>query len=112
MEDTETKRHPLVEDYLRRLQTAAAKLPRARRNELLADTQAYLDQAIKPDAGAIEVKGMLGALGTPEELVAHDRPKAKAEPAEGLEGSAITLLAVGGLFIGVGWFFGLYLLWR
>jgi hypothetical protein len=104
-------RHPLVEDYLRRLEAAAGKLPRSRRKELMSETQGYLDQAIKPDASAIEIKGMLGALGTPEQLVAEDRPKPKPEP-DGLEGSAITLLAVGGLFIGIGWFFGVYLLWR
>jgi uncharacterized membrane protein len=106
-----TRRHPLVEDYLQRLEGAARKLPRARRKELIAETEAYFDQAIKPEAGAVEVRGMLGALGTPEALVAQDRPKAKPQP-DALEVPAITLVAFGGLFIGVGWFFGVYLLWR
>src|SRR3954452_19028841 len=112
MADTDVKRHPLVEDYLSRLQTAARMLPRGERKDLIADTEAYLDQAIKPDANAIEVRGMLGALGTPEVLVAQDRPKQHKPDPEPMEGSAIILIAVGGLFIGVGWFFGLYLLWR
>jgi hypothetical protein len=106
-----TKRHPLVVDYLQRLEAAARKLPRARRKELIAETEAYFDQAIRPDAGATEVRGMLGALGSPEALVAQDRPKAKPQPDE-LEVPAITLIVFGGLFIGVGWFFGVYLLWR
>jgi hypothetical protein len=112
MADTDVKRHPLVEDYLTRLNAAAEKLPRAERKDLVADTEAYLDQAIKPDANALEVRGMLGALGTPEALVAQDRPKTIKPDPDPTEGSAIILLAVGGLFIGVGWFFGLYLLWR
>lgn len=112
MPETEVKRHPLVEDYLKRLQAAAGKLPRAERKDLIADTESYLDQAIKPDASAFEVRAMLGALGTPEALAAQPRPKrAKPEP-EPTESSAIILLAVGGLFIGIGWFFGVYLLWR
>src|SRR3954447_3690652 len=112
MADTDVKRHPLVEDYLSRLQAAARTLPRGERKDLVADTEAYLDQAIKPDANAIEVRGMLGALGTPEVLVAQDRRKQHKPDPEPMEGSAIILIAVGGLFIGVGWFFGLYLLWR
>jgi uncharacterized membrane protein len=112
MADTETtRRHPLVEDYLQRLEVAAAGLPRGRRKELIADTKIYLDQAIKPDASAIEVRGLLGSLGTPEQLAAQDRPRAKGA-ADGQEKPAITLLAIGGLFIGIGWFVGLYFLWR
>jgi hypothetical protein len=106
-----TKRHPLVEDYLQRLEVAAGTLPRARRKELIAETEAYFAQAIKPDAGVIEVRGMLGALGSPESLVAQDRPKPEPQP-DALEIPAITLLAFGGLFIGIGWFLGVYLLWR
>src|SRR4051794_24525722 len=111
MAGTETKRHPLVEDYLRRLDAAARPLPRARRRDLLADTAAYLDQAIKPDSSAIEVRGLLGTLGTPEALAAQDRPKPEGDPSAN-ELPAITLLALGGLFIGIGWFIGVYLLWR
>src|SRR4051794_22922812 len=108
MAGTETKRHPLVEDYLRRLHAAAQSLPRARRRELLADTETYLDQAIKPGSSAIEVRGLLGTLGTPEALAAQDRPKVKGDP-NANELPAIALLAFGGLFIGVGWFVGVYL---
>jgi hypothetical protein len=109
MASTETKRHPLVEDYLRELEAAVAKLPRGRRKELIADTEAYLDQAVRPDASAIEVKGALGALGPPEDVVRRERPKAQPEPQDM---PAITLLVLGGLFIGIGWFVGVYFLWR
>src|SRR4051794_1185006 len=112
MADVETKRHPLVEDYLKRLEAATRKRPRAERKDLLADTEAYLDQAIKDGASAIEVRGMLGALGTPEQLAARERPKRIKPDPDPTEPSAIILIAVGGLFIGIGWFFGLYLLWR
>ena len=109
MASTEAKRHPLVEDYLRELDAAAAKLPRGRRRELVADTADYLDQAVRVDANAVEVKAALGALGPPEALVTRDRPKGQRD---GQEVPAITLLAIGGLFIGVGWFVGVYFLWR
>jgi len=111
MAGTETKRHPLAEDYLRRLEEAAQPLPRARRRALLADTATYLDQAIKPDASAVEVRGLLGTLGTPEALAAQDRPKPEGDPSAN-ELPAITLLALGGLFLGIGRFVGVYLLWR
>ena len=112
MADTEAKRHPLVEDYLERLDRAARKLPRGERKDLLAETERYLDQAVRPDANPYEVRSMLGSLGTPEALAAQERPKRIKPDAQPTEGSAIVLLAVGGLFIGIGWFFGLYLLWR
>ena len=112
MADTEAKRHPLVEDYLERLDRAARTLPRGERKDLLAETERYLDQAVRPDANPYEVRSMLGSLGTPEALAAQERPKRIKPDAQPTEGSAIVLLAVGGLFIGIGWFFGLYLLWR
>ena len=112
MADTEAKRHPLVEDYLEQLERAAGKLPRAERKELLAETERYLDQAVRPDANQYEVRSMLGSLGTPEALAAQERPKRIKPDPQPTEGSAIVLLAIGGLFIGIGWFFGLYLLWR
>src|SRR4051812_2604495 len=105
-------RHPLVEDYLVRLEAASASLPRARRRALMADTEAYLAQAAKPGASSTEVHAMLGALGKPEELVAQDRPPPAPAAPDGLENSAIVMLAFGGLFLGVGWLFGVYLLWR
>src|SRR3954453_7759374 len=108
MADTDVKRHPLVEDYLARLQAAARKLPRGERKDLIAGTEACLDQAVKSDASAIEVRGLLGALGTPEALAAQERPKTIKPDPEPTEGSAIILIAVGGLFVGIGWFFGLY----
>src|SRR3954451_3667146 len=102
MADTDVKRHPLVEDYLSRLQAAARTLPRGERKDLVADTEAYLAQAIKPDADAIELRGMLGAPGTPEVLVAQDRPKQHKPDPEPMEGSASVLVAVGGLLLGGG----------
>src|SRR3954449_8282659 len=112
MADSEAKRHPLVEEYLAQLEQAAAKLPRAERRDLLAETERYLDQAVRPDAGQYEVRSMLGSLGTPEALVAQGRAKRIKPDPEPTETSAIVLLAIGGLFIGIGWFFGVYLLWR
>jgi hypothetical protein len=112
MADTEAKRHPLVEDYLEQLGRAAGKLPRGERKELLEETERYLDQAIRPDASQYEVRSMLGSLGTPEALAAQERPKPIKPDPQPTEGSAVVLLAIGGLFIGIGWFLGLYLLWR
>ena len=40
---------PLAEDYLDRLERAADHLPRARRQELVADIESHLAEALGPE---------------------------------------------------------------
>ena len=60
----------LVEDYLRRLDAAAAHLPRARRAELVAEIREHIRTAIaeEPAAGDAATLNVLDRLGDPEEI--------------------------------------------
>ena len=74
--------HPLVRDYLRRLDAACAALSAAQARELRDQIIAHLDEALPPDAADDEVGAELDRLGTPAELAAEAagpaRPSARA----------------------------------
>ena len=75
---TTMRRDPLVDDYLRRLKAAAADLPRERREELVEEIEAHVDEALG-EAGADDetaVRDVLERLGSPEEIAAAARPPA------------------------------------
>ena len=63
--------HPLVRDYLRRLDAACAALPAAQARELRDQIIAHLDEALPPDAADDEVSAELAALGAPAALAAE-----------------------------------------
>jgi len=84
----------LVEDYLRRLEQAAAPLARARRAELVAEIREHIDDALL-EAGAadeVAVRNVLERLGPPEEIVAAAGPVQRR--AGRLELAAMIALAV------------------
>ena len=60
----------LVDDYLRRLENAAAHLPRARRAELMAEIREHIDSALRDEDRTDEaaVRNVLDRLGAPEEI--------------------------------------------
>jgi hypothetical protein len=62
--------HPLVQDYLARLDQAAAGLPPEIRSELVADLSAHLDTAVGPSSTDADVRNTLQELGAPEDVVA------------------------------------------
>jgi hypothetical protein len=62
--------HPLVQDYLARLDRAAAGLPPEIRAELLADLSSHLDGALGPDSTDVDVRNALQELGSPEDIAA------------------------------------------
>lgn len=105
--------HPLARDYLKRLKKAAAILPRSRRNELIAEIESHLSEALPAGASEAEALNVLERLGEPAEIVAEagtgQAPVARAGMSEWL---AIPLLLIGGVIIPVlGWFVGVVLLW-
>ncbi len=103
--------HPLVRDYLKRLEKAAKDLPRARRKELVAEIEAHLSEALPPGASEAEALNVLERLGEPREIVAEAGP-GQAPVRAGLnEWLAISLLLAGGFLFVVGWFVGVVLLW-
>ena len=95
----------LVEDYLRRLETAAAHLPRARRVELVAEIREHIRTAIAEEtvAGDAATLDVLDRLGDPEEIVsAVEQPVASP-----VRTRWIDVLAVIGLLLPVlGWAVG------
>jgi uncharacterized membrane protein len=110
---TQTTLHPLAERYLKDLRRRARDLPRARRDELLADIEAHLSETAAAGAGEAEVRTALDRLGSPDEIVAAE---VGSQPLPGrrgpLEWCAIVLLLVGGVVIPViGWLIGAVLLW-
>jgi hypothetical protein len=108
-----TTLHPLAEQYLDRLERAAAHLPRARRRELVGDIEAHLVEALGPDPSDAEVLTVLDRLGEPEEIAAAEapRPEPGADPRGLQEWAAVILLLLGGFIVGIGWIVGLILLW-
>jgi hypothetical protein len=63
--------HPLVRDYLRRLDAACAALPAAQARELRDQIIAHLDDALPADAADDEVGAELDRLGSPAGLAAE-----------------------------------------
>ena len=74
MHTMETDR--LVDDYLRRLEDAAAHMQRARRAELVAEIRGHIDTALRQEqaAGEAAVRNVLDRLGPPEAIVEAAEP--------------------------------------
>lgn len=99
----------LVEHYLRRLEAAAAVLPRERRAELVVEIREHLDEALREvdTADEVAVRNVLERLGPPEEIVQAAEPPETVEATRSgrLEIAAVVALAVP-LF---GWLIGIVL---
>jgi len=76
--------HPLVADYLHRLETAAAVLPATRRGDLVAEIREHLTDALAGTEqgadGEAAVRAVLDRLGTPDEIVAAEGAGGGGEP--------------------------------
>jgi hypothetical protein len=72
----------LVDDYLRRLEAAAAHLPPTRRAELVVEIRDHIRDAIGEHEAADDaaVLNVLERLGEPEEIVAAAEPPPTASP--------------------------------
>ena len=105
--------HPLAADYLERLRRAGRGLPPARLQELLAEIEGHLSEAIAPDASDAQALTVLDKLGAPEAIIAAETfdPDAPPSPRGAREWAAIILLPLGGFLFVVGWFVGLGMLW-
>ena len=104
---TTMRRDPLVDDYLRRLEAAAAGLPRERRAELVGEIEEHVDAALAEGGGdETAVRNVLERLGSPEEIAAAARPP-KVVPERGtLETAALIVLAVSFILPGLGYLIG------
>ena len=99
----------LIDDYLSRLEEAAAHLQGSRRAELIAEIREHIETALREEHAASEVavRNVLERLGPPEEIVEAAEPQPVAEPVRTgkLEIAAVVALVVP--FIG--WLFGIAL---
>src|SRR4051794_14843544 len=97
---TTMRRDPLVDDYLDRLEAAAAHLPRERRKELIAEIGEHVP-AGRAEAGDDEtaVRNVLERLGSPEEIAAAAGTPPLVRPQRGpLETIAVIVLCASFLF--------------
>jgi Domain of unknown function (DUF4190) len=97
---------PLVDDYLRRLDAAASRLPADQREELVSEIRDHLQEALRqtPAGDQAAVRNALERLGSPEEIAAAADP-APGQPAGGA--SQINILAIASVLASVLWFAGL-----
>lgn len=99
---------PLVDDYLRRLEAAAAGLPADRRLELVSEIRGHLREALReiPQGDEAAVRNALERLGAPEEVAAaaFDAPPAGQVTVAVSQPSG---LAIASLLVAVLWFAGI-----
>ena len=99
----------LIDEYLRRLDAAAAHLQRSRRAELVAEIREHIETALREEEAADEVavRNVLERLGPPEEIVEAAEPPATEGPARTGKLEIAALVAMVIPF--VGWLFGIVL---
>ena len=103
----------LIDDYLRRLEHAAAHLPRARRAELVAEIRDHIETALREEqtAGEAAVRNVLDRLGPPEEIVEAAEPPSPPDalPDDRRVG-ALEIVALIALIVPfIGWLVGIVL---
>jgi hypothetical protein len=73
--------HPLVADYLSRLEEAARGLPAGRRSELVDEIRGHVTEALAATGDdELGVRSVLDRVGSPEDIVAAERELLAAEP--------------------------------
>lgn len=113
-----------VQDYLRRLQSAARHLPPERRAELVEEIRAHIETARERGeaGGPAAVLNLLDRLGSPEEIAAAaaedgadtepDRSRDEGPPGLLHEYATVATLLLGSILLPViGWLCGVALLW-
>lgn len=106
--------HPAAERYLKELDRGLSDLPRDRRQEIVDEIRAHIDEAAPPGAGDAELRNVLEELGDPQTIATDARERFGIMKKHGgaVEGAAIVLLLIGGLLIpALGWLVGVVLLW-
>jgi hypothetical protein len=101
----------LVDEYLRRLEAAAAHWQQSRRAELVAEIREHIDAALRQEEGFGEaaVRNVLERLGEPEEIVEAAEPPA-AEAPGGRRAGALEIIALLALLVPfIGWLVGIVL---
>lgn len=100
----------LIDDYLRRLEHAAAHMQRPRRAELVAEIRGHIETALRQEQAAGEqavgeaaVRNVLDRLGPPEDIVGAAEPPATRDQHPG----ALEIIALITLIVPfIGWLIG------
>jgi uncharacterized membrane protein len=105
---TTMQRDRLVDDYLRRLEAAAADLPHERRVELVTEIEEHIQAALREgDVGnETAVRNVLERLGPPDEIAAEAGAATPAPERGRLETAAMVVLAVSFVLPFLGYFIG------
>jgi hypothetical protein len=104
--------HPLIREYLDRVEGATADMPWAERRELLESVEAHLARRLGVAPTEYEVRDALALLGPAERLRDGRRePPAPPQALGTLEWVAVALLLLGGFLGGVAWLVGVFCLW-
>jgi hypothetical protein len=114
--------HPAVAAYLARLEASAAGLPPGRREELVAEIRAHLQDALSVATDEASLRQALDRLGAPEEIVAAERDEGEPAPVtagreRGTVWTPLEVIAVVALIAGafvlplVGPLIGIVLVW-
>ena len=109
-----TAMHPLAADYLRRLREAGRGLPAGRLEDLHAEIESHLAEAIPAGASDADARSVIERLGPPEDIVEAEQPEpppSARDPRTWREWAAVVLLPLGGFAFGIGWIAGVILLW-
>jgi hypothetical protein len=111
----------LIEEYLDRLTAATRTLPKARREETLAEIREHIRITLSQseDQGEATVRTILDRLGAPEDIAREAGADLDAAPREAtgrrvgaFEVVTVILLLIGGIVLPVlGWVIGAVLLW-
>lgn len=97
----------LLRSYFQNLDVALARLPRARRQQLIAEIRQHVDDAVaeqRPDSES-GLRDLLARVGAPEDIAAaameEDPPAPKGRMHDGLLVAIVVVLLVGGLTAGL-----------
>ena len=109
-----------IQAYLDSLEQACADLPPSRRNELVAEIRAHIEESLADldNVDDADLRSVLDALGSPDDIAAAARavdiPQHATKSATNFgfrDISTVVLLLVGAVLAGVGWVVGALLLW-
>lgn len=106
----------LVDEYLDRLESELAAVPRSGRREVMDEIEAHIADARAElfASDETEVRNLLERLGDPAEIAAEARERFGVRRARATwrEIGALVLIPFGGMIVPlVGWFGGVILLW-
>lgn len=105
---TTTNPERLVDEYLRRLDSAAAHLQRSRRAELVAQIREHIEAALRQQEAAdeIAVRNVLERLGPPDEIVDAAEPPTPTDGGSSRPGKLEIAALIALVVPFVGWLVG------